>query len=50
MLYGKLVTLRDQVAPLLASAPPARSAGTEPGEFFSGMSYEDLRKKSPSPR
>ena len=50
MLYGKLVTLRDQVAPLLASAPPARSTGTEPSEFFSGMSYEDLRKKSPSPR
>jgi hypothetical protein len=46
-LYPKLVALRDRVAPVLASATPAKPAGTEAGgEFFSGMSYEDLQKKA----
>jgi hypothetical protein len=50
-LYPKLVALRDEVAPALASSAPAPAptSGTEPGEFFSGMSYEDLKKKAPQP-
>ena len=51
-LYPKLVELRNQVAPALAStSSPSRgpSAGTEAGDFFSGMSYQDLRKKAPLP-
>ncbi len=48
-LYPKLVNLRDQIAPALASATPSIAPGNAPGEFFSGMSYEDLRKKAPAP-
>jgi hypothetical protein len=48
-LYPKLVDLRNQIAPALAAiaAAPA-SGGTEPGEFFNGMSYQDLQKKAPA--
>ena len=49
MLYPRLVTLRNQIAPLLATTSPIKLKGTEAGEFFSGMSYEDLQKKAPSP-
>jgi hypothetical protein len=50
-LYPKLVDLRNQIAPALAAtaAAPA-SGGTEPGEFFSGMSYQDLQKRAPAPQ
>jgi hypothetical protein len=51
-LYPKLVELRNQVAPALASASSpssAASSGTEAGDFFSGMSYQDLKKKAPMP-
>jgi hypothetical protein len=49
-LYPKLVALRDQIATLVAAknAPP-KVKGTEPGEFFSGMNDEDLKKKAPAP-
>jgi hypothetical protein len=49
-LYVQLDTLRDQLTPLLAAAAPIKPSGTEAGEFFSGMSYEDLQKKAPAPR
>ena len=49
-LYPKLVDLRNQVAPALAARRrPRKSSGTEPGEFFSGMSYKDLQKRAPAP-
>uniref|UniRef100_UPI00196AFAE8 hypothetical protein n=1 Tax=Aquisphaera insulae TaxID=2712864 RepID=UPI00196AFAE8 len=48
-LYPKLVALRDQVAPALASSSAPRTTGTEPHEFFNDMSYEDLNKKAPAP-
>jgi hypothetical protein len=48
-LYPKLDTLRDQIAPLLATTSPTKPEGNEAGEFFSGMSYEDLQKKAPPP-
>jgi hypothetical protein len=46
-LYPKLVALRTQIAPALASAAPVKSTGEEPGEFFAGMQYQDLQKKVP---
>ncbi len=50
-LYPRLVSLRNQIAPALAAtaASPA-SGGTEPGEFFNGMSYQDLQKRAPAPQ
>lgn len=48
MLYPKLVSLRDQIAPALASAAPTKAQGTEAGEFFQGMDYKDLQKKAPA--
>jgi hypothetical protein len=48
-LYPKLVDLRNEVAPALASSSSSRTTGSEPGDFFSGMSYEDLKKKAPRP-
>ena len=49
-LYPKLVDLRNQIAPALAATSAATaSGGTEPGEFFSGMSYQDLQKRAPAP-
>ena len=49
-LYPKLVDLRNQIAPALAAASAATpSGGTEPGEFFNGMSYQDLQKRAPAP-
>jgi hypothetical protein len=50
-LYPKLVDLRNQIAPALAATSAATaSGGTEPGEFFSGMSYQDLQKRAPAPQ
>ncbi|MFO0908792.1 MAG: hypothetical protein U0794_10615 [Isosphaeraceae bacterium] len=48
-LWPKIDGLRDQVVTSLASAAPVKASGTEPGEFFNDMSYEDLRKKAPAP-
>jgi hypothetical protein len=48
-LYPKLVDLRNEVAPALASTSAPNSTGNEAGDFFSGMSYEDLKKKAPRP-
>src|SRR5271157_1396254 len=42
-LYPKLVDLRNQIAPALAATSAAPASGTELGEFFSGMSYQDLQ-------
>jgi hypothetical protein len=49
-LYAKLVDLRNQIAPALAATAAAPASGTEPGEFFSGMSYQDLQKRAPAPQ
>jgi hypothetical protein len=51
-LYPKLVALRDQVAPALASAAPVPT-GTAARDFFSGMSVEDIKAKQkagPTPK
>jgi hypothetical protein len=48
-LYPKLVQLRDEIAPLLATMPEVKTRGTEPEDFFAGMSLEDLQKKAPKP-
>ena len=46
-LYPKLAELRAEVAPALAGAPPPKTKGTEVGDFFSAMDYQDLQKKAP---
>ena len=50
-LYPKLVDLRNQIAPALAAtaSPASSTTGTEPYDFFSGMDYQDLKKKAPAP-
>ena len=48
-LYPKLADLRAEVAPALAGDPLPKSKGTEVGEFFSAMDYQDLQKKAPPP-
>jgi hypothetical protein len=48
-LYPTLVAMRNEIAPLLASSPGATTSGQEAGEFFSGMSLEDIQKKAPRP-
>jgi hypothetical protein len=48
-LYTKLLALRDQVGPALAATSSPSSTGTEAHDFFSGMSYEDLKKRAPAP-
>jgi hypothetical protein len=48
-IYPKLVELRAEVAPALAGAPLPQTKGTEVGDFFSGMDYQDLQKKVPPP-
>jgi hypothetical protein len=48
-LYPKLVALRDQVAPALATAAPLpKTTGAEVGDFFEAMDYKDLQKKAPA--
>src|SRR5262249_3828940 len=51
MLYPKPVKLRSDVAPALASAPspPSGSSAMDAGEIFSGMSTQDLKKRSAPP-
>jgi hypothetical protein len=49
-LYPQLVATRDEVAQALAGAAPApKLKGTEVGDFFQGMDYQDLQKKAPAP-
>jgi hypothetical protein len=49
-LYPKLVALRNEVGPALAATSPNTSSkGTEPHDFFQGMTYQDLQKKAPAP-
>jgi hypothetical protein len=48
-LYPQLVSLRDTVAPALASAAPPEGGHADAGEFFSGMDTRDLRKKVTPP-
>ena len=50
-LYPKLVELRNEVAPALAATTASTSTtkGTEPDDFFQGMTYQDLQKKAPAP-
>ena len=49
-LYPMLVELRDKVASeLTAGAPALKAQDTAPGDFFGGMSYQDLQKMAPPP-
>jgi hypothetical protein len=50
-LYPKLLALRNEVGPALAAtaASTSPSKGTEPHDFFQGMTYQDLQKKAPAP-
>ena len=48
-LFPRLVTLRDQVAPALASSAAPKGSETAAEDFFSGLSYDDLEKKAPKP-
>ena len=48
-LYPMLVDLREEVAPALANSLPSKADPAAVGEFFSAMSYDDLRKKAPAP-
>jgi hypothetical protein len=48
-LYPKLVALRDEITRSLEGTARPSPSGSEPGEFFSGMSYQDLEKKAPLP-
>ena len=50
MLYPKLVQLRDQIAPALASSAAPRISGHEPEDVFSVMNMKDLQKKAPQPK
>jgi hypothetical protein len=48
-IYPKLVALRDEVAPILASTRPHQVETAALGDFFSKMDYKDLQKKAPAP-
>ncbi len=48
-LYPKLVDLRNEVGPALATTTASPTKGTEPHDFFQGMTYQDLQKKAPAP-
>jgi hypothetical protein len=48
-LYPLLVDLRDEVAPALAGTPPPKADPSAVGEFYSQMSYDELRRKSAAP-
>ncbi len=48
-LYPLLVDLRDEVAPALSGAPPLKADPSAVGEFYSQMSYDDLRRKPSAP-
>jgi hypothetical protein len=49
-LYPKLVQLRNEIAPALATSAAPRTSGTEAEDFFSVMSNNDLQKKTPRPK
>ena len=49
-LYPKLVRLRNEIAPALATSAAPRTSGTEAEDFFSVMSDNDLQKKAPQPK
>jgi hypothetical protein len=51
ILYPKLVKLRSDIAPALASAPSPSSgpSDSDAGELFSGMSTQDLKKRAVPP-
>jgi len=49
VLYPMLVALRNECAQALAGAPALNPQSNAVGEFFSGMDYQDLRKKAPPP-
>ena len=46
-LYPKLVQLRNEIAPALATSAAPRTSGTEAEDFFAVMSDKDLQKKAP---
>ncbi len=48
-LYPLLVDLRDEVAPALAGTPPPKADPAAVGEFYSSMSYDDMRRKPHAP-
>jgi len=48
-IYPKLVQLRNEVAPALATSAAPMTSGTEAEAFFSVMSNNDLQKKAPKP-
>jgi hypothetical protein len=49
-LYPKLVQLRNEIAPALATSAAPKTSGTEAEDFFSVMSDKDLQKKAPKPQ
>lgn len=49
-LYPKLVQLRNEIAPALASSAAPKVSNTEPEDFFSVMTENDLHKRAPQPR
>jgi len=48
-LYPKLVQLRNEIAPALATSAAPKTSGTEAENFFAVMSDNDLHKKAPKP-
>ena len=48
-LYPKLVQVRNKIAPALAASDPPLVCGTEPEDFFSVMTMNDLQKRAPQP-
>ena len=50
MLYPKLVQLRNEIAPALASSAAPRISGHEPEDVFSVMNMKDLQKRAPQPK
>ena len=49
-LYPKLVQLRNEIAPALASSAAPKLNGHEPEDFFSVMTEKDLQKRAPQPQ
>jgi hypothetical protein len=50
MLYPKLVELRNQIAPALATSTAPKISGEEPEDFFSVINERDLQKRAPQPQ
>jgi hypothetical protein len=50
MLYPKLVQLRNEIAPALATTAAPKVNGEEPEDFFSVMKDKDLQKRAPQPQ